>query len=89
MPRTRAEALMCGTPLVTTNNFGISRYLVNKKSCIFANTREDMFKSVEKILGSKQMQKDLGAAGREAAIKYFNIRDYLSKWEQVFEEALK
>ena len=24
MPRTRAEALMCGTPLVTTNNYGLS-----------------------------------------------------------------
>ena len=89
MPRTRAEALMCGTPLVTTNNYGINKYLVNNKNCIFANTKEDMLKAVTKILDSEQMQHDLSCAGREAAIKYFNISDYLSKWEQVFEEALR
>jgi glycosyltransferase involved in cell wall biosynthesis len=89
MPRSRAEALMCGTPLVTTNNYGIDKYLVNNKSCIFADTKEDMLKAINKILDSKQMQIDLSSAGREAAIKYFNIKDYLSKWEQVFEEVMR
>ena len=88
MPRSRAEALMCGTPLVTTNNYGINKYLVNNKSCIFADTKEDMLKAIKKILDSKQMQVDLGCAGRETAIEHFHINDYLSKWEQVFQEAV-
>jgi glycosyltransferase involved in cell wall biosynthesis len=89
MPRTRAESLMCGTPLVTTNNYGIERYLTHGKNCLFANTKEDMLKSVKKILSSKQMQEDLSAAGREAAIKHFHITTYIKRWNQVFEEALR
>jgi len=89
MPRTRAEALMCGTPIVTTKNFGIDRYLEDNKTCLFADTKEDMLKSVKKILESKQMQKDLGCAGRETAVKYFHIDEYLNKWDQVFEETLR
>ena len=56
MPRARAEALMCGTPLVTTNNFGINRYLRDGESCLFADTKGDMLKAVNKILSSNQMQ---------------------------------
>jgi len=40
-------------------------------------------------LESKQMQKDLGCAGRETAVKYFHIDEYLNKWDQVFEETLR
>jgi glycosyltransferase involved in cell wall biosynthesis len=89
MPRTRAESLMCGTPLVTTNNFGISHYLIHGKNCYFADTKEDMYKYTKKVLSSKNLQKDLSMAGRETAIRYFNIRKYLKRWEQVFCEALR
>ena len=89
MPRTRAEALMCGTPVVTTNNFGIGKYLIHGKNCLFANTKKDMEKEIKKVLASKYMQEDLGAAGREAAIKYFHIKEYLKRWDQVFQEALR
>jgi glycosyltransferase involved in cell wall biosynthesis len=89
MPRTRAEALMCGSPLVTTNNFGIDKYLVHGKSCLFANTKEDMARQIKRVLSSKSMQEDLGEAGREAAIKHFNIKKYIERWNQVFKEALR
>jgi len=89
MPRTRAEALMCGTPLVTTNNFGINKYLTHGKNCLFANTKEDMLKCVKKVLASKSLQEDLGAAGREAAIKHFHINLYIKRWNEVFKEALR
>ena len=89
MPRTRAEALMCGTPLVTTSNYGIDRYLVDGESCLFANSKEEMLKAVKRILASKQLQKDLGSAGREAAIKYFGIKKYIKRWNEVFAEALR
>jgi glycosyltransferase involved in cell wall biosynthesis len=89
MPRSRAEALMCGTPLVTTNNYGIDKYLVNNKSCIFADTKYDMLRASNKILRSKQMQQDLGSAGREAAINHFGIKEYIDRWEGAFFAALR
>tara|TARA_B100001029_G_C14962233_1_gene395140 strand:+ start:39 stop:965 length:927 start_codon:yes stop_codon:yes gene_type:complete len=89
MPRVRGEALMCGTPVITTENYGIGKYLVHGKSCFFANKREDMLTFSRKLLGSKSMQVDFGEAGREVAIKHFNIKEYLDRWNNVFEEAVK
>ena len=89
MPRTRAEAMMCGMPLVSTINYGAESYLVDGKNCIAANTKEEMLAGVKKILSSSSMQEDLSAAAREMAIKYFHINDYLARWENVFEEALR
>lgn len=89
MPRTRAEAMMCGMPLVSTSNYGIEKYLINGKNCVIANTKEDMLKGVQKILDSPSMQADLSAESRKTAIKYFNIKKYLARWEEVFQEAVK
>lgn len=86
MPRARGEALMCGTPIITTNNFGIDSYLVDGKNCIFADSKYDMLKSIYKILDSQQLRDDLCFSGREAAIKFFNINDYIDAWNNVFYE---
>ena len=44
--------------------------------------------AVDKILKSKGLSDDLGGAAREAAIKYFNIIDYVERWKYVFEKAI-
>jgi len=89
MPRARAEALMCGMPMVTTNNYGISRYLKDGVSCLFADNKVDMLKCCKKILKSKKLQDDMSAGAREAAINHFHINDYIDKWNYVFERTLR
>ena len=89
MPRSRAEALMCGTPIITTNNYGISEFLKDGRDCIFADNKRDMLKSCNDVLSNNSLSKDLSFYGRESAIKHFHIDDYLSKWEEVFYEAMK
>jgi len=87
MPRVRGEAMMCGTPIVTTNNYGIKKYLTHGESCMFADNKHDMYKYVKKIIASKQMQEDLGGGAREAALNHFHIKDFLDRWQKVFDEA--
>lgn len=89
MPRVRAEAMMCGAPIVTTKNFGIEKYLVHGKDCYFADTKEDMLKYCLRIVGSKDLRDDLGGRAREVAIRHFDIEDYKSRWKHVFSEVLK
>ena len=89
MPRARGEALMCGTPLVTTKNFGIESYLTHRKDCFFADTKEDMLKFCKKLLASEAMREDIGLRGREVAIKFFHTNDYLARWREVFQEVLR
>jgi glycosyltransferase involved in cell wall biosynthesis len=88
MPRSRAEALMCGTPLVTTNNYGIDKYLRDGKDCLFANRKEDMVKCAKKILSSEDLQKELGESGRKRAIDFFGIETYRYCWQEAFYEAI-
>jgi glycosyltransferase involved in cell wall biosynthesis len=89
MPRTRGEAMMCGTPLVSTENYGIGKYLKHNKNCMIANTKEDMYKYCKMIIDSPTMQEDLGAAARKTAQKYFHIDTYLERWQEVFFEVLR
>lgn len=89
MPRSRAEALMCGTPIVTTKNYDIEKYLIHGKSCLFADSKEEMLISCNRILQSSSLMEDLSAAGREAAIEHFNIKTYIQRWKEVFEEVMR
>ena len=89
MPRARAEALMCGMPLVTTNNYGIDKYLRDGKDCLFANNKEDMIRCVRRILSSEDLQKELGDSGRKRAIKCFGIEAYKDRWQEAFSEAMR
>ena len=84
MPRSRAEAMMCGMALVTTNNYDISRYVSHKKSAFLCNNYKDMIKYCKVLQDNPNLCKDMGAAAREEAIKHFGISTYLSRWKDVF-----
>jgi len=85
MPRSRAEAMMCGLPIITTSNYDTPLYFKHKINSLIANNPNDMINSVKLLLSSKALQDELSCRGRESAIKYFNIKDYLEKWKQILE----
>lgn len=88
MPRSRGEALMCGMATVTTNNYGINRYLRDGYDCLFADNKEDMIKKIKLLLDNKNLSLEIGNNARNSAKKYFNISTYISRWEEVFTKAL-
>ena len=47
-----------------------------------------MLKSVKRILESPDLQMDLSEKSRATAKRFFHIKDYLAKWEEVFSEAM-
>ncbi len=83
MPRSRAEAMMVGLPIITTSNYDTPFYFKDKVNSLIANDPEEMIKSIRLLLSSNKLQEDLSLAGRETAIKYFNIKTYLEKWKNV------
>jgi glycosyltransferase involved in cell wall biosynthesis len=85
MPRSRAEAAMCGMPIVTTNNFDIGNYFYNKQNAVVSNSSKELIGGIKRLLRSEQMRVDYGEAARETAIKHFHINHYLRKWNKVFE----
>ena len=83
MPRSRGEALMCGLPVITTSNYDSPFYFKDKINSLISNDSESMIKSINLLLSSRDLQENLSNAGREAAVKYFNIKTYLEKWKNI------
>lgn len=84
MPRARAEAMMCGMPLVSTDNYDIGKYMKNKKDCVLTNDKEQLIRGINNLLKSKDMSDEYGKRSREVAEKYFHIDTYLERWQEVF-----
>lgn len=85
MPRSRAEAAMCGMPIVSTMHFDVKRFFRPGKDAILSNDKRLLASELNRMLESKQMRIDYGMAAREVAIKHFHIDDYLSKWNTLFD----
>ena len=83
MPRSRGEAMMCGLPIITTSNYDAKFYFKNKINCLIADNADDMIKSINLLLSNKSLFNDISNNGRNAAIKYFNIKDYIQKWSNI------
>jgi glycosyltransferase involved in cell wall biosynthesis len=88
MPRSRVEAAMCGMPIVSTDNYGIRRYFEHNKSAMLSNNKGDLLKYVKMLSESSQMRVDFGCAAREVAVKHFSLKKYLSRWDEVFRNAI-
>lgn len=83
MPRSRAEAMMCGLPIITTSNYDTPFYFKDRINSLIANDPGSMIKLIRLLLSNSKMQEDLSLAGRETAIKYFNIKTYLERWKNI------
>lgn len=85
MPRSRGEAMMCGTPIITTSGFDTDIYFKNGYNCLIANNTSEIIMSVKNLLRNKTLQNDITDAGIETAVKYFNINNYIKNWSEVFD----
>lgn len=89
MPRSRAEAAMCGMPIVSTGFCDFSFYFRNKKDAFISNNTEELIRYLKQLKDNKNMRVEYGSAAREAAIKHFHIKEYLSKWEDVIKNTME
>jgi len=83
MPRSRGEAMMCGTSIITTSNYDAPLYFKDKVNSLIANNPGEMISAIKLLLSSKILRDDISNNGRETAIKHFNINKYLEKWNQI------
>lgn len=85
MPRSRSEGAMCGMPVVSTNNYGISRYFTHKKDMMLCQSKSEMVNEIKYLLNNPNFRIEMGQAARETAIKHFHIKDYIRKWKDIIE----
>lgn len=87
MPRSRAEAMMCGMPLVTTKNWGIEKY-IRDDECFFVRSKEEACNAINNILSNDSLRDRLSKASRDCAIREFSLNKYKKSWNKVFERVL-
>lgn len=89
MPRSRAEAAMCGMPIISTMNYDFKNYFKPGIDALLSNNRDELARYIKQMSESEQMRIDYGMRSRELAIKHFHIKDFIAKWERVFYQATK
>jgi len=82
-PRARAEAMMSGCPIVTTNNYGISDYIKNGSNGFLSNNHDEIIKYLKILINNEDLQKEMSENARNTAIQYFNIEDYVKRWNSL------
>ena len=84
MPRSRAEAMMCGCPIVSTDNYDIGNYIKHKRDGFLSNDPDRLLKYIKTLLSDPDLAKEIGSRGREVAIREFHIKDYIDRWNNLF-----
>lgn len=88
MPRSRAEAAMCGMPIVSTVHYDFANYFKPGVDALLSNDKSKLLEYVLMLKNSKDLREELSGRSRECAIKHFHIDKYLSRWEHVFNKAV-
>lgn len=83
-----AEAMACGTPVVTSNNSALPEVVGKAGIMVDASDTLEIRKSIEKIINDKNLQKELIKKGYAQARK-FSWEDSSRKMIDVIEEVLK
>lgn len=85
MPRARAEAMMCGMPIITTRRCSIDRYLRDDE-CVYIESEREAFDAINKILNSESYAEELSVKSRNCAIREFGILKFLESWKSLLGE---
>jgi glycosyltransferase involved in cell wall biosynthesis len=86
--RTVCEAMAASKPVVATRCGGPEEIVVDGVTGLLVPIKspENLAEAILKILGSEQVRKRMGEAGRGRAEELLDVREYVSKIEKVIEE---
>ena len=83
------EAMLCGAPVVQSDNLGLDFILENEKDCLIVpvNDSSAMAISIEKIIDDKELAKNLSTNGFKKAMLYTTYHQF-NMFYKVFEKIL-
>lgn len=85
MPRSRAEAMLCGLAVVTADNHDTERFIQHGVNGFRSNDPDELRKILIDLARNPAAAKKIGSAGRQTACDTFNIDRYLEAWQKVLE----
>ncbi|MBK7865292.1 MAG: glycosyltransferase [Archangiaceae bacterium] len=88
MPRSRAEAMLCGLAMVTTPNHDADRFIRDGVNGFVSGDAGEIRERMKYLLANPEAARKLGAAGRETAIREFHIDRYLGQWRELISKVV-
>lgn len=74
-----------GIPAVA-QRFMYKDVIIDGETGFLADTQEDYFKALCKLIEDPELRKKMGKAAQAHVIKNFNVNNHVHKWKQVFED---
>lgn len=91
LPLAIIEAMMAGLPVVASRVGGVPELVENGVTGFLVPSGDAaaLAKTIQELLGDKELRLRLGLAGREKAMKEFTLARMLAATQTVYEEALR
>ncbi len=88
MPRSRAEAMLCGLAVVTANNHDVDRFLRNGVDGFYSSEAAELRHFLEYCIKNPRAAKRVGQAGSETAARAFHYQRFLEAWQAIIHDAI-
>lgn len=88
MPRSRTEAMLCGTIPVSLDNHDVSRFIQNGVNGFYSSSVEELADFCKTVCHDERMRTKISAAARATAMDTFNHDRFLTEWVKLVEETL-
>jgi len=91
LPYTIIEAMIAGLPVVATRVGGIPELVEDNVTGFLVppGGPKTLAKALQNLLDNSDLRHEMGRAGREKALREFNLDDMLRKTRQVYDQVLK
>jgi glycosyltransferase involved in cell wall biosynthesis len=89
MPRSRAEAMLCGLATVSAKSHDVERFVENGVDGFYASEPGELNEQLKFRLEDERRARAIGEAGREKAMRVFHVDRYLAEWQALLDELAK
>ena len=88
-PATFLESLMCGTPIVTTDDGDSVDWIDGRAGYVVSYDEKMMRDAIIRILENEQLRNELGQRGRDIAIENHNWHSVAERFEEIYGQCIK
>lgn len=89
IPSTLLEAMSCGLPVVSTDNYLISEIIVNGVNGYKTNSEAEQLAHLQRLLMDDDEREELGRNARQTIVDNFPLNKFVQSWNDVFDCAAK